>query len=334
MLYQSPMEDSAINSGKENRAAAPRLDAPADLHMRFDCQTIGEFLTRYADDVSRGGIFVRTRELLAVGCPVNLNLQLGNGVTLLDGSGTVFWTRGADPSSAEGEPGMGIRFGKITQQSQEMLTFLLAEKAKRAREEDGTTEFDNVRTVVSPNSEPDAADAENDDAAAEFHRARTVVVPVAKTQPLPSAAASTPTPPASRAAAVTLPVPTSVPVPPAATSAPVPPATTLAPVLPAAASKPLPSAATAEPPPPVAASENASETDRRERVPTFIPAGKSKKRLAIGLAVGGLLMLSACLGLLSWGSSGPMPSKATVSSAAAPPQPAPISRDDPGTNRP
>jgi uncharacterized protein (TIGR02266 family) len=305
------MEDSAINSGKENRAAAPRFDAPADLHMRFDCQTIGEFLTRYADDVSRGGIFVRTRELLAVGCSVNLNLQLGNGVTLLDGSGTVFWTRGADPSSAEGEPGMGIRFGKITQQSQEMLTFLLAEKAKRAREEDGTTEFDNVRTVVSPNSEPDAADAENGDAAAEFHRARTVVVPVAKTQPLPSAAASTPTPPV-----------------------PVPPATTLAPVLPAAASKPLPSAATAEPPPPVTASENASETDRRERVPTVIPAGKSKKRLAIGLAVGGLLMLSACLGLLSLGSSSPTPSKATLSSAAAPPRPAPISHDDPGTNRP
>jgi uncharacterized protein (TIGR02266 family) len=314
------MRDTAINSGKENRAAAPRIDAPADLHMRFDCQTIGEFLTRYADDVSRGGIFVRTRELLAVGCSVNLNLQLGNGVTLLDGSGTVFWTRGSDPSNADGEPGMGIRFGKITQQSQEMLTFLLAEKAKRAREDDGTTEFDNVRTVVSPKNEPDPADAEDDDAAAEFHRARTVVTPVAKSQPLPSTAASTPTPP--------------VLVPPAATSVPVPPGTTLAPVLPAAASKPLPSAATAEPSPPVTAPESASETDRRERVPTVIPAGKSKKRLAIGLAVGGLLMLSACLGLLSLGSSSPTPSKATLSSAAAPPRPAPISHDDPGTNRP
>jgi len=273
------MEDSAVNSGKENSAAAPRLDAPADLHMRFDCQTIGEFLTRYADDVSRGGIFVRTRELLAVGCSVNLNLQLGNGVTLLDGSGTVFWTRGAD--SADGEPGMGIRFGKITRQSQEMLTFLLAEKAKRAREDDGTTEFDNVRTVVSPNNEPDPADAENDDPAAEFHRARTVVVPVAETQPPAATSVSVP------AAAA------AVPVPLAATSVPAPLATTLAPV------------------------------------PTFIPAGKSKKRLAIGLAVGGLLMLSACLGLLSLGSSSPTPSKATLSSAAAPPRPAPISHDDP-----
>jgi len=267
------MEDSASNSGKEDGAAAPRLDAPADLHMRFDCQTIGEFLTRYADDVSRGGIFVRTRELLAVGCSVNLNLQLGNGVTLLDGSGTVFWTRGAD--SADGEPGMGIRFGKITRQSQEMLTFLLAEKAKRAREDDGTNEFDDVRTVVSPKIEPDPTDAEDDDAAAEFHRARTVVTPVPKSQPLPSAAASTPTTP--------------------------PPA------------------------------ENTSETERRERVPTFIPAGKSKKRLAIGLALGGLLMLSACLGVLSWGSSRPTPSKATL---AAPPQPAPTPHDEPGTNRP
>ena len=304
MLTSHPMEESASNSGKENGAAAPRLDAPADLHMRFDCQTIGEFLTRYADDVSRGGIFVRTRELLTVGCSVHLNLQLGNGVTLLDGSGTVFWTRGSDPSSAEGEPGMGIRFGKITRQSQEMLTFLLAEKAKRAREDDGTTEFDDVRTVVSPLIEPDPTDAEDDDAAAEFHRARTVVTPVPKSQPLPSAAASTPTtpPPASRA-----------------------------PVLPTA-SKPLPSAATAGPPPPVAASENTSETDRREHVPAFIPAGKSKKRLAIGLALGGLLMLSACVGLLSWGSSSP--SKATLSSAAAPPQAAPIPHDNPGTNRP
>ena len=107
-------------------------------------------LDKHANDVSRGGIFVRNPQVLAVGCTVRLNLQLADGSTLLAGEGTVFWTREADTTRAESEPGMGIRFTRLTNESQRMLTHLLAEKTERERREERTDfDDDEERTVVA-----------------------------------------------------------------------------------------------------------------------------------------------------------------------------------------
>src|SRR5262252_256074 len=100
LWHRGTMGNEAMSTGPENEIVAAMPSAPIELKMRFDCKTLGEFLDRHAADVSRGGIFLRTRELLAVGCPVNLNLTLGSGATLLAGTGTVLWTRAADPSRA------------------------------------------------------------------------------------------------------------------------------------------------------------------------------------------------------------------------------------------
>ena len=114
----------------------------------MSCRTVSDFLDRHANDVSRGGIFVRNAQVLAVGCTVRLNLQLADGSTLLAGEGTVFWTREADPTRAESEPGMGIRFTRLTNESQRMLTHLLAEKTERERHED-RPEFDEMTSARS-----------------------------------------------------------------------------------------------------------------------------------------------------------------------------------------
>jgi uncharacterized protein (TIGR02266 family) len=130
----------------------------------MSCRTVTEFLDSHANDVSRGGIFVRNAQVLAVGCTVRLNLQLADGSTLLAGEGTVFWTREADPTRAESEPGMGIRFTRLTNESQRMLTHLLAEKTERERQQDDRAEFDDdeERTVVATQEELEAAASSGD----------------------------------------------------------------------------------------------------------------------------------------------------------------------------
>src|SRR5581483_12043194 len=172
------MPETAIPHLDDRGSGPATAGTPVDLQMRFACETLTDFLDQHAGDVSRGGIFVRTRELLAVGCPVNLNLQLGNGVTLLAGTATVFWTRANDPAGAESEPGMGLRFGRMTKHSQDVLSFILAEKARRERvadvADDGASEFDDVRTVVVPGDAPPAA-SDPEDGAGEFGDVRTVV---------------------------------------------------------------------------------------------------------------------------------------------------------------
>ena len=100
---------------------------------------------------------MRHGEVLAVGRAVKLQLQLADGSTLLAGEGTVFWTREADPSRAETGPGMGIRFTRLTADSQRMLSFLLAEKEERERQDDNGGFDEDERTVVATEEEMRAA---------------------------------------------------------------------------------------------------------------------------------------------------------------------------------
>jgi uncharacterized protein (TIGR02266 family) len=141
-------------AGALNRAPS----FPAELRIRLACRSASEFLDRHAADVSRGGIFVRHVEVLPVGRAVRLNLQLADGSALLVGEGTVFWTREADATRSESDPGMGIRFTRLTADSQRMLTHLLTEKAERERHDDGSSDFDeDERTVVATAEELRAA---------------------------------------------------------------------------------------------------------------------------------------------------------------------------------
>ena len=104
---------------------------PVNLRIKFRSETIEQFVERYAVDVSRGGIFIRTREPLAVGTQLKFDFQLQNTSPLMAGEGTVVWIREHDPNRAGVTPGMGVRFDKLTPASQSVLDKILADKGKR-----------------------------------------------------------------------------------------------------------------------------------------------------------------------------------------------------------
>jgi uncharacterized protein (TIGR02266 family) len=91
-----------------------------------------QFIERYAVDVSQGGIFIRTKEPLAVGTQMKFAFQLRDASPLIAGEGTVVWTRENDPSRPAIAPGMGIRFDRLGDGSQHILERILAEKVKQA----------------------------------------------------------------------------------------------------------------------------------------------------------------------------------------------------------
>jgi uncharacterized protein (TIGR02266 family) len=117
-------------------AEGPSSSDPVDFQLKLDCDTVAEFTERYANDISRGGIFIRTRKPLAVGTKLKLDLRIWNGEPLIVGEGTVFWTREPDMTGGDSGvlyPGMGVRFGKLTRASQELINHTLSERAKRKR---------------------------------------------------------------------------------------------------------------------------------------------------------------------------------------------------------
>lgn len=103
---------------------------PTNLRIKFRSASVDQFIERYAVDVSRGGIFIRTREPLAVGTQLRLELQLQDATPLLSGEGTVIWIRENDPARPTVPPGMAVRFDKVSPDTQPTLDRILGEKAR------------------------------------------------------------------------------------------------------------------------------------------------------------------------------------------------------------
>jgi len=103
---------------------------PVNLRIKFRSESLQQFIERYGVDVSRGGIFIRTREPLPVGTRLKLDFQLVDTAPLFQGDGTVVWIREHDASRAGVTPGMGVRFDRLSQESQTTLDTILEEKIR------------------------------------------------------------------------------------------------------------------------------------------------------------------------------------------------------------
>src|SRR3954464_10015758 len=141
---------------------------PVTLKIKFKSETLEQFIERYAVDVSQGGIFIRTKEPLAVGTQMKFEFQLRDASPLIAGEGTVVWTRENDPSRPAIAPGMGVRFDRLADGSQGILERTLAEKAKQApqRPAADTTKpplFTDTPTRVAPAPMQDALLGKNND---------------------------------------------------------------------------------------------------------------------------------------------------------------------------
>lgn len=106
------------------------LRGPVNLRIKFRSASLQQFIERYGVDVSRGGIFIRTREPLPVGTRLKLDFQLVDAAPLFQGDGTVVWIREYDPGKTGVTPGMGVRFDRLTPESQPTLDKILEEKMR------------------------------------------------------------------------------------------------------------------------------------------------------------------------------------------------------------
>jgi uncharacterized protein (TIGR02266 family) len=134
---------------------------PVTLKIKFKSETLEQFIERYAVDVSQGGIFIRTKDPLAVGTQMKFEFQLKDGSSLIGGEGTVVWTRENDPSRPAIAPGMGVRFDKLADGSNAVLERILADKQRQVpqRPTAETTKpplFTDTPTRVAPAPVADA----------------------------------------------------------------------------------------------------------------------------------------------------------------------------------
>src|SRR5258706_11559102 len=104
------------------------MRTPVTLKIKFKSSNLDQFIERFSVDVSRGGIFIRTKEPLAVGTGLKFEFQLQDASSLIAGEGTVVWIREHDPARSGVAPGMGVKFDRLQPQSQGVLDRILMEK--------------------------------------------------------------------------------------------------------------------------------------------------------------------------------------------------------------
>jgi molecular chaperone DnaK len=142
----------------DEKRSGPRVGA--DLRIRLAYGSVEDFVERYAANVSRGGIFVRTRDPRPPGSEVMLDVALDSGLQVIRGRGVVRWTT---PPSGPGEPqrdaGMGIRFTDLTPESRALVDRIVARGDVAARSEEPPLPKAAARGTADPAATAPAAPA-------------------------------------------------------------------------------------------------------------------------------------------------------------------------------
>jgi uncharacterized protein (TIGR02266 family) len=107
----------------------PRENAAA-IRAILKHPNIETFVQRYAQNVSKHGVFFKTAKPKPVGTTIKFELKLADGTKVLRGVGEVSWIRATETAGAP--PGMGIRFQKLDANSRDIVKRILTYKKEHS----------------------------------------------------------------------------------------------------------------------------------------------------------------------------------------------------------
>ncbi len=107
----------------------PRENAAA-IRAILKYPNIETFVQRYAQNVSKHGVFFKTAKPKPVGTTIKFELKLADGTKVLRGVGEVSWIRATETAGAP--PGMGIRFQKLDANSRDIVKQILTYKKEHS----------------------------------------------------------------------------------------------------------------------------------------------------------------------------------------------------------
>ncbi|SRR6266567_9468392 len=104
---------------KPTRKLVPRDDR---VTVNHEFASVEEFVTEYVSNISRSGVFIRTRHPLDVGTKVNLRFTvIMDELETIEGIGEVVRVQ-VEP------PGMGVVFVTLTSHSQDLINKLMTKR--------------------------------------------------------------------------------------------------------------------------------------------------------------------------------------------------------------
>jgi len=102
-------DDTSTPTGIRERRRHVRVNL-GDNTIQVRMASLADFLDLYAYNISSGGMFIASDQLLDVGAYIVFCFELGGGERL-EGSGQVTWIR--ESHGVRGPRGMGVRFVEL-----------------------------------------------------------------------------------------------------------------------------------------------------------------------------------------------------------------------------
>lgn len=102
------------------------------VRIRLRYPDLDTFVEKFAPNVTRGGVFLASRNVQPVGSTISFEVQLVNGEVALAGQGKVTWTKEYNAAEPNKPYGMGVQFTSVDPATRPVLARVL-----RARETGG-----------------------------------------------------------------------------------------------------------------------------------------------------------------------------------------------------
>jgi uncharacterized protein (TIGR02266 family) len=130
------------------------------MRIKLKYPDVETFIQKYAVNISRGGIFIATKQPKAVGTILKFEFLLSNpeGTSLIRGEGQVQWVREFDPAQPARAHGMGVKFTRLDPESQQVVERALAyrdSKSSGTRKLPGESEGHALAKEPPPGATPE-----------------------------------------------------------------------------------------------------------------------------------------------------------------------------------
>ncbi len=145
------------------------------MRIKLKYPDVDTFIQKYAVNISRGGIFIATKQPKPVGTFVKFEFLLSDagGTSIIRGEGQVQWTKEFDPEHPGKPHGMGVKFSRLDRDSQAVIDRALKWRAEHGTNprapvpvptssahtiQTQTSSHDDSQEVTLPEREPSRAD--------------------------------------------------------------------------------------------------------------------------------------------------------------------------------
>ena len=123
---------------------------PVALRIRLRYSDVDQFISKFAINISRGGMFLSSRNPKPIGTHLHFEMRLADDSPVIEGTGEVRWIREYDRHQPSQPHGMGIRFFELKPES-----LVVLERIIEHRRAVGEPDTDSIPTPRAP--EPAAA---------------------------------------------------------------------------------------------------------------------------------------------------------------------------------